>query len=69
MAAYPFMPAPLLYMSRQSQAWFFNNAANGSNPYADIYGAQGWAPDGCLCDYAKPEFCKYKQGDGNVPIQ
>lgn len=67
MAGYPFMPEPILYMSRQSQAWFFNNMADGTNPYSG--GAQGWAPDGCMCDNAEPAGCNYKQGDGNVPIQ
>ena len=42
MSAFPFMPDTIMYMSRQSQSWFFNNMANGSSPYAN--GAQGWAP-------------------------
>ena len=59
-------PSRAVQMSRQSQAWFFNNLADGTNAYAG--GAQGWAPDGCSCDNAEPNGCNYKQGDGNVPI-
>lgn len=51
---------------KESQNWWFNNMADGTNAYAG--GAQGWAPDGCGCDDGEPSGCNHKQGDGNVPI-
>jgi hypothetical protein len=51
---------------RESQNWWFNNMADGTNAYSG--GTQGWAPDGCSCDNGEPAGCNYKQGDGNVPI-
>jgi hypothetical protein len=58
---------------RESQNWWFNNMADGTNqyPHPDAGGAppaQGWAPDGCSCDNGEPTGCNYKQGDGDVPV-
>ena len=66
MTCLPFLGDIAFKGIRESQNWWFNNQADGTNPYAS--GAQGWAPDGCSCDNGEPNGCNYKQGDGNVPI-
>jgi hypothetical protein len=66
MTTLPFLGELVFKGMRESQNWWFNNLADGTNPYAG--GAQGWAPDGCSCDNGEPGGCNFKQGDGNVPI-
>eukprot|EP00052_Salpingoeca_macrocollata_P027203 m.257348 g.257348 ORF g.257348 m.257348 type:complete len:740 (-) comp22707_c0_seq3:50-2269(-) len=63
----PFMPDLAFHAVRTSHSWWFNNMADGTNPYGTD-GSQGFAPDGCLCDNGAPTSCNYKQGDGNVPL-
>jgi hypothetical protein len=48
MASYPFMSDVILRMSRQSQAWFFNNMADGGAKSAYAGGSQGWARKLCI---------------------
>ena len=43
---------------KESQNWWFNNMADGTQAYAG--GTQGWAPDGCGCDNGEPSGCNYK---------
>ena len=66
MTTLPFIGDLTFKGMRESQNWWFNNMADGTQPYGG--GAQGWAPDGCGCDNGEPSGCNYKQGDGNVPI-
>jgi len=66
MTTLPFIGDLTFKGMRESQNWWFNNMADGTQPYSG--GAQGWAPDGCGCDNGEPSGCNYKQGDGNVPI-
>ena len=51
----------------ESQNWWFNNLADGTNPYGAQQGdeppAQGWAPDGCSCDNGSPAGCNFKQAE------
>ena len=64
MGALPFLGAVGFKGMRESQNWWFNNMANGSN--AQYAPGGGWAPDGASCDNGSPSGCNYKQGDGNV---
>eukprot|EP00656_Telonema_subtile_P052705 TRINITY_DN7418_c0_g1_i2.p1 TRINITY_DN7418_c0_g1~~TRINITY_DN7418_c0_g1_i2.p1 ORF type:complete len:421 (-),score=84.05 TRINITY_DN7418_c0_g1_i2:45-1307(-) len=66
MTCLPFLEDVAFKGIRESQNWWFNNMADGTNAYAG--GSQGWAPDGCSCDNGEPSGCNFKQGDGNVPI-
>jgi hypothetical protein len=58
MTSFPFLPEAAFAWTRHSQAWWFNNMADGTQLYS---GNQGWAPDGCLCDNGSPTSCNYKQ--------
>ena len=66
MTTLPFLGDLAFKGMKESQNWWFNNMADGTQPYAG--GSQGWAPDGCGCDNGEPSGCNYKQGDGDVPI-
>merc|ERR1711871_872567 len=57
MTCLPFLGDIIFKGMRESQNWWFNNQADGTNPYAN--GAQGWAPDGCSCDNGEPNGCNY----------
>jgi len=62
--ALPFLTEPLLTFLQNSQDLWFDLMGDGQRA-----GAYGWvAPDGCLCDAAKPGWVMYKQGDGRVDI-
>lgn len=65
MTSMPFLDPLLFQWTANSQLWWFNNMANGSQPAYE--GSQGFAPDGCLCDDGGPTHCDYKQGDGLCP--
>ena len=66
MTCLPFLGDVAFKGMRESQNWWFNNMADGTQPYGG--GGQGWAPDGCGCDDGEPAGCNHKQGDGDVPI-
>ena len=67
MSSLPFAGDVVNHAVQESQNWWFNNQADGlTSAYAS--GAQGYAPDGALCDNGSPTNCNYKQGDGNVPL-
>jgi len=63
-AALPFLQEPFLTFLQNSQDLWFDQMGDGERA-----GAQGWvAPDGCLCDAARPGWIYYKQGDGRIQI-
>ncbi|MFH0760247.1 MAG: hypothetical protein V2A67_01935 [Bacteroidota bacterium] len=62
--ALPFFQEPYLTFLQNAQDFWFDQMGDGKR-----IGAQDWqAPDGCLCDCAKPGWIMYKQGDGKINI-
>jgi hypothetical protein len=62
--ALPFWEEPFLTFIRNSHDLWFDQMGDGKRA-----GANGWvAPDGCLCDAARPGWIYYRQGDGRVDI-
>ena len=62
--ALPFYQEPYLTFLQNAQDFWFNQMGDGKR-----VGAHDWqAPDGCLCDCAKPGWIMYKQGDGKISI-
>jgi hypothetical protein len=60
----PFLEAPFTTFLQNSQDLWFDQMGDGKRS-----GEHGWvAPDGCLCDAAKPGWIYYKQGDGKTAI-
>jgi hypothetical protein len=58
------MQEPYLTFLQNAQDFWFNQMGDGKRT-----GANNWqAPDGCLCDCAKPGWIMYKQGDGKINI-
>ncbi len=63
-AALPFYDEPLTTFLQNSQDQWFNQMGDGKRA-----GMNNWvAPDGCLCDAARPGQIYYKQGDGRIDI-
>lgn len=62
--ALPFYQEPLLTFLQNSHDLWFDQMGDGERA-----GAHNWvAPDGCLCDAARPGWVVYKQGDGRIDI-
>ena len=62
--ALPFYEEPYLTFLQNAQDLWFDQMGDGSH-----VGAKDWiAPDGCLCDAARPGWVMYKQGDGRIEI-
>lgn len=62
--ALPFLQEPYLTFLQNAQDFWFDQMGDGKR-----IGANDWqAPDGCLCDCAKPGWIMYKQGDGKINI-
>ncbi len=62
--ALPFLEEPFLTFLQNSQDLWFDQMGDGKRS-----GFKDWvAPDGCLCDAARPGWIVYKQGDGRVDI-
>jgi len=62
--ALPFYQEPYVTFLQNAQDFWFDQMGDGIR-----IGANNWqAPDGCLCDCAKPGWIMYKQGDGRISI-
>jgi hypothetical protein len=62
--ALPFYQEPFQTFLQNSQDLWFDQMGDGKRA-----GANNWvAPDGCLCDAARPGWIVYKQGDGRIQI-
>lgn len=62
--ALPFYQEPYLTFLQNAQDFWFDQMGDGKR-----LGANDWqAPDGCLCDCARPGWIMYKQGDGRINI-
>lgn len=62
--ALPFLQEPHLTFLQNSQDLWFDQMGDGVRK-----GVHDWvAPDGCLCDAARPGWIVYKQGDGRLEI-
>ena len=63
----PFLHEPFLTFLQNSQDLWFNQMGDGKR--AGAAPPFDWvAPDGCLCDAARPGWIVYKQGDGRTKI-
>jgi hypothetical protein len=63
-AALPFYREPFITFLQNSQDLWFDQMGDGKRK-----GVHDWvAPDGCLCDAAKPNWIYYRQGDGRIDI-
>ncbi|HZZ44259.1 MAG TPA: hypothetical protein VFE58_15095 [Tepidisphaeraceae bacterium] len=63
-AALPLLQEPYLTFLQNSQDLWFDQMGDGHRA-----GQNNWvAPDGCLCDAAKPGWIYYRQGDGRIDI-
>lgn len=68
-AALPFLREPFLTFLQNSQDLWFNQMGNGKRQGCPSSPRVNWvAPDGQLCDAARPGCIIYKQGDGRVAI-
>ncbi len=64
--ALPFWREPYLTFIQNSQDLWFDQMGDGKREGGEPY---KWiAPDGCLCDCARPGWIFYKQGDGRVDL-
>jgi hypothetical protein len=62
--ALPFYEEPYLTFLQNAQDLWFDQMGDGQR-----IGARDWvAPDGSLCDAARPGWIMYKQGDGRIDI-
>lgn len=62
--ALPLLQEPYLTFLQNSQDLWFDQMGDGKRA-----GQNNWvAPDGCLCDAAKPGWIYYRQGDGRIDI-
>jgi hypothetical protein len=60
--ALPFFEEPFVTFLQNAQDLWFDQMGDGKR-----IGANDWvAPDGCLCDCARPGWIMYKQGDGGI---
>lgn len=65
--ALPFWQEPYVTFMQNSQDLWFDQMGDGKHVGGDK--PFDWtAPDGCLCDAARPGWIVYKQGDGRVDI-
>jgi hypothetical protein len=65
--ALPFLQEPLVTFLQNSQDLWFDQMGDGQRVGAPP--PLNWvAPDGCLCDAARPGWVVYRQGDGRVDI-
>lgn len=63
-ASLPLLQEPYLTFLQNSQDLWFDQMGDGHRA-----GQNNWvAPDGCLCDAAKPGWIYYRQGDGRIDI-
>ena len=61
-SALPFLKEPYITFLQNAQDLWFDQMGDGVR-----MGANDWvAPDGCLCDCARPGWIMYKQGDGKI---
>ncbi|MCC6819668.1 MAG: hypothetical protein IT579_02975 [Verrucomicrobia subdivision 3 bacterium] len=66
-AILPFLREPFLTFLQNSQDLWFDQMGDGKR--AGATPPFDWvAPDGCLCDAARPGWIVYKQGDGRTKI-
>jgi hypothetical protein len=66
-SALPFLPEPFVTFLQNSQDLWFDQMGDGRRVGAPP--PFNWvAPDGCLCDAARPGWIVYRQGDGRVQI-
>ncbi len=66
-AALPLLQEPFLTFLQNSQDLWFDQMGDGKRVGATA--PFNWvAPDGCLCDAARPGWIVYKQGDGQIGI-
>jgi hypothetical protein len=66
-AALPFLTEPFVTFLQNSQDLWFDQMGDGQRVGAAA--PFNWvAPDGCLCDAARPGWIVYRQGDGRVQI-
>jgi hypothetical protein len=64
--ALPFWQEPFVTFMQNSQDLWFDQMGDGKHVGGEPY---KWvAPDGCLCDAARPGWIYYKQGDGRVDL-
>jgi len=64
--ALPFWQEPYVTFMQNSQDLWFDQMGDGKHVGGEPY---KWvAPDGCLCDAARPGWIYYKQGDGRVDL-
>lgn len=60
----PFLREPYITFLQNAQDLWFDNMGDGKR-----VGEHGWvAPDGCLCDCARPGWVMFRQGDGRIDI-
>ncbi|MGC8667860.1 MAG: hypothetical protein ACP5VE_07105 [Chthonomonadales bacterium] len=63
----PFLQEPWITFLQNSQDLWFDQMGDGKRVGAPA--PMDWvAPDGCLCDAARPGWIVYKQGDGRIQI-
>jgi hypothetical protein len=68
-AELPFLREPFLTFLQNSQDLWFNQMGNGKRHGCPGTPRDNWvAPDGQLCDAARPGCIIYKQGDGQIAI-
>ena len=68
-AELPFLREPFLTFLQNSQDLWFNQMGNGKRQGCPGTPRDNWvAPDGQLCDAARPGCIIYKQGDGRIGI-
>lgn len=66
-ASLPFLQEPFVTFLQNSQDLWFDQMGDGKRVGAEA--PFNWvAPDGCLCDAARPGWIVYKQGDGPVHL-
>jgi hypothetical protein len=66
-AILPFLREPFTTFLQNAQDLWFNQMGDGKRVGATP--PMNWvAPDGCLCDAARPGWIVYKQGDGRTAI-
>jgi hypothetical protein len=63
----PLLPEPFVTFLQHSQDLWFDQMGDGKRVGAPA--PMNWvAPDGCLCDAARPGWIVYRQGDGRIAI-
>ena len=63
-AALPLLAEPYVTWIQNAQDLWFDQMGDGKRA-----GENNWvAPDGCLCDAARPGWIYYRQGDGQIQI-